>query len=125
MRKVANRQTDRQTDKQQRLHILLGGGNYSVSYEVTWHWSDDRITMQHFRRECIWIYIVFDNTGRAIYSQSSDELSSRFFAFSGKCGKFHVWTLLCTYRKVCCLLADVATKKIVVPRAFIGAIKHR
>jgi len=27
LRKVANRQTDRQTDKQRRLRILLGGGN--------------------------------------------------------------------------------------------------
>ena len=29
LRKVANRQGDRQTDKQRRLHILLGGGNIS------------------------------------------------------------------------------------------------
>jgi len=28
--RVANRQTDRQTDKQRRLHILLGGGNKNV-----------------------------------------------------------------------------------------------
>jgi len=27
LRKVANRQTDRQTDKQRRKHDLLGGGN--------------------------------------------------------------------------------------------------
>jgi len=29
LRKVANRQTDRQTDRQQRLHIVIGGGNYN------------------------------------------------------------------------------------------------
>jgi len=31
LRKVANRQADRQTDKQRRKHNLLGGGN---NYEV-------------------------------------------------------------------------------------------
>jgi len=31
LRKVANRETDRQTDKQRRLHILLDGGYNSPS----------------------------------------------------------------------------------------------
>jgi len=35
LRKLANKQTDKQTNKQRRLHILLGGGNNnSIRYGI-------------------------------------------------------------------------------------------
>jgi len=67
LRKVANRQTGRQTDKQRRKHNVVGGGNENKTTAVTITLFTDGTTMwnKEQAKEQTWLYRVWKSRGSA------------------------------------------------------------